>query len=163
MDDYHKRIIEKKKQKVNIANDAQKHMYREEEENGYQKINQHSEGRCYDCASTDYVYPILVDYCYSCIGKRGEFQDSSLITMVKEKPELFCMSCSKWRFGGAQLNARVCMKCGYKIRRNLNAYYRGDMGIGGGYLSNPFYRKVRKDLGSDWLWLQQNQWDSWRK
>lgn len=162
LDETHKRILEKKRKLGDIDHLSMsifdKKIHREETENEFQKINKYSEGRCYGCATNDYVAAMTLDICYICIGKRGDFYDSSLLTFIMDKAELFCSLCGQWRFGGAHLNARLCRKCGFRVGENLKKYANE-----GGAMSNPFYQYLRRKQGNDWRWLEANHRHPYRK
>ena len=139
-------------------NPITKKLLRQEFEHGYQKINKHSEGRCYGCTFNDVVRPTVADICYVCIGKRGDYKDSSLITFIATREELKCNFCGKWQIGGAQINIRLCPKCTTTVANNVKGFMRE-----GGNMSNPFWRSIMRKQGKDWAILERQGGESWRK
>ena len=117
--------------------------------NEFTKINKYSEGLCYGCRKHDFVSAGLVDMCFVCIGKRGSWHDSGLLTFVIEKPEVYCVFCQDYKMGGANLNARFCESCNAKIAKSVAQWQKN-----GGMYANSFYKYLRKKQGADWKALE---------
>ena len=133
-------------------NDHQKQLEKTDQGNEYTRVNHRSEGRCYVCHDSDVVQPTVIDACYGCIGKYGDWTDSGLYTFCQEKPELFCHLCGKWKMGGANINVKLCLKCHKKNAQRLNAYTGNN-----GMYSNPFYKYMRKRKGKEWFALEMEE------
>lgn len=136
----------------------QKRLLRTDQANEFTKINKYSEGLCYGCRKNDLVSAMIVDMCYACIGKRGNWHDAGLLTLIIEKPECHCFICGEYRLGGAHLNARFCLNCSKKIAKKVKEWNKG-----GGMFANPFYKYLKKQQGNDWRWLTLNHKTSFRK
>ena len=110
-------------------------------------VNNHKEGFCWNCEKKKAVSATMFNVCAHCRRNRGP--EFTLVTLADKGWDL-CMFCGKYSWDIKQINARLCYSCHGRIRERLRDFRRA----GGTTKVDPFWKKMRRNLGKDYLFRE---------
>ena len=103
------------------ANDLTKKLWEKHQADEYTHVDNYKEAVCINCFKRDATSATIADICGDCAGKRGREVE--------------------------QINARFCRSCHRRIANVTKEYNKK----GGLFGADPFWVKMRKKHGKDWM------------
>ena len=129
--------------------DYGKKLWDKHQSNEFTRVNSYKEAVCLNCLKTDATSATIADICSECAGKRGR---EPLLATVSQKMYGLCFFCGHYKFNIEQINGRFCRSCHRRIANVTKEYNKK----GGMFKADPFWIKMRKKLGKDWMKLMSN-------
>ena len=126
--------------------DAGKKLWDKHQADEYKRVNQYKEGLCFNCFKSKALSATIVDICKKCGEKRGP---ETVLAYITQKYYGMCFFCGKYDNDINNLNVRLCEHCHLGVAKIIQSYNDRN----GMYGSDPFWIKMRKVHGKDWLKL----------
>ena len=126
------------------ANDLTKKLWEKHQADEYTHVDNYKEAVCINCFKRDATSATIADICRDCAGKRGR---EPLLATITHKMYGLCFFCGKHKFQVEQINARFCRSCHRRIANVTKEYNKK----GGLFGADPFWVKMRKKHGKDWM------------
>jgi hypothetical protein len=126
------------------ANDLTKKLWEKHQADEYTRVDNYKEAICINCFKRDATSATIADICGDCASKRGR---EPLLATITHKMYGLCFFCGKHKFKVEQINARFCRSCHRRIANVTKEYNKK----GGLFGADPFWIKMRKKHGKDWM------------
>ena len=126
------------------ANDLTKKLWDKHQSDEYTYVDHYKEAICINCFKRDATSATIADICGDCASKRGR---EPLLATITHKMYGLCFFCGKHKFKVEQINARFCRSCHRRIANVTKEYNKK----GGLFGADPFWIKMRKKHGKDWM------------
>lgn len=137
--------------KDSLRSDASKRIWRKHQQNEHTRIDKDKEGVCFGCFNKTFVGARVADICADCFKKRGT---ETVLAFVNRKMYGFCLFCGKYKFNVSNINVRICIPCNTRISRIAHDFNKA----GGKMNVDPFFQRMKKKYGKDWLHLGFEPW-----
>lgn len=131
---------------VNVGSEAGDRLWKKHQADEYRRVNEYKEGLCFNCWKNKAVGACIVDICKRCGDKRG---GEAVLAFITQKYYGMCFFCGKYDNDINNINVRMCQHCHLGVAKIIQAYNDKN----GMYGSDPFWIKMRKTHGKDWLKL----------
>ena len=131
------------------ANDLTKKLWEKHQADEYTRVDNYKEAICINCFKRDATSATIADICGDCASKRGR---EPLLATITHKMYGLCFFCGKHKFKIEQINARFCRSCHRRIANVTKEYNKK----GGLFGADPFWIKMRKRHGKDWMHIMGN-------
>ena len=131
------------------ANDLTKKLWEKHQADEFTHVDHYKEAVCINCFKKDASSATIADICGDCAGKRGR---EPLLATVSQKVYGLCFFCGYYKFNIEQINGRFCRSCHRRIANVTKEYNKK----GGMFKADPFWIKMRKKLGKDWMKLMSD-------